>query len=165
MKKFVIGIIIFTFFILTGSVYIFAKAPTKANLTIESQTKIEIDHEQFSFGTVSLSSGVVEHRFPIKNSGTKDLRIANLASSCACTKVYFQSNTQTSPKSGMKGMTKITDWVGIIKPGESGEMVMEFYPNFHGPTGIGKIVRSLSFETNDLKNPYVILNITGEVVR
>lgn len=165
MKKFVIGVIVFSIFILAGSVYFLAKAPSRANLEKEVGAKIEIDHKQFSFGIVRLSSGIVEHRYPIKNIGTKDLKIANLASSCACTKVYFKSSTQESPRASMKGMTKITDWIGILKPGESGEVIMEFDPNFHGATGLGKIVRRLSFETNDPQTPYAEFNLTGEVTK
>ena len=165
MKKFIIGVVGFSVFILAGGIYLFAKTPSRANLEKEAGAKIGIDHREFSFGTVRLSSGIVVHRYPIKNIGTKDLKIANLASSCACTKVYFKSSTQESPRASMKGMTRITDWVGILKPGESAEIIMEFDPNFHGPTGVGKITRSLSFETNDPQTPYAEFSLTGEVVK
>lgn len=165
MKKFIIGIIFFTVLIMGIGAVLLSRAPTKAKLEKEKETKLEIDHSQYNFGTVKLTSGIVEHKYPVKNIGQKDLKIANLVSSCACTKVYFKSGSQQSPKAGMKGMTKITDYVGVLKPGESGEMIMEFDPNFHGLQGLGKITRQLSFETNDPDHSYVEFNMSGEVIK
>ena len=65
----------------------------------------------------------------------------------------------------MKGMTKPNNWIGILKPGESGEIIMEFDPNFHGLQGLGKITRRLSFETNDPDHSYVEFNMSGEVIK
>lgn len=165
MKRFIAGIVVFTLLIVGGAVWIFSKAPAKATLSKEKSVQMAIDHREYSFGTVKLSEGIVEHRYPLKNAGQKDLKIANLASSCACTKVYFKSASGESPQASMKGMSKPSVWVGVLKPGESGEMVMRFDPNFHGPTGVGKIARSLSFETNDPSQSYVELQMTGEVVK
>ncbi len=165
MKKFIIGIILFTVLIIGSGAVLLSRTSAKANLEKEKGVKLEIDHDQYNFGTVKLTLGIVEHHYPIKNIGQKDLKIANMASSCACTKVYFKSGDQQSPKAGMKGMTKSTNWVGILKPGENGELVMEFNPNFHGFQGAGKITRSLSFETNDSDHPYVEFNMSGEVIK
>lgn len=165
MKLFVAGIIIFSVFILGVGLFIVSKAPVKATLNKEKGAKIGIDYKQDTFGTVKLSSGLVIHRFPVKNIGQTDLKFANLASSCACTKVYFKTATRESPKASMKGMSGVSDWVGVLKTGESGEMIMEFDPNFHGPAGVGKISRILSFETNVPDNSYVEFTLTGEVIK
>ncbi|MDO8551272.1 MAG: DUF1573 domain-containing protein [bacterium] len=163
MNKFTIGIIIFTVLIFTGGIFILSKAPSKAGLQKEGGVKIGIDHDKYEFGTVKLTSGIVEHKYPVTNAGQKDLKIANLASSCACTKVYFKSSAGESPKASMKGMTKPSSWVGVLKPGGQGELVMDFDPAFHGPGGVGKISRSLSFETNDPAHTYIEFSMSGEV--
>ena len=165
MKKFVIGIIVFTLLIIAGGAFLVSKAPNKASLAKDENARLEIDHSQFNFGEVKLTSGILTHRYPIKNIGQTDLKIANLASSCACTKVYFKSGSGESPKASMKGMTKVSSWVGVLAPQETGEMVIDFDPNFHGINGIGKIARSLEFETNDPSHLRVEFNLSGEVTR
>jgi len=165
MRNFVIGVIVFCILIIGAGVYLLSKAPAKVALSQENGVRIGIDHKQYDFGRVKLTSGLVIHQYPIKNTGNTDLKIANLASSCACTKVYFKSASQESPRASMKGMTKISDWVGILKPGENGEIIIEFDPNFHGPQGIGIITRTISFETNDNQNSYTELSFNGEVIK
>lgn len=165
MNKFAIGIIIFSVVIVALGVYLLSRAPVRVALSPENGAKIGLESRRYDFGLVRLTAGLVVHRYSVKNLGQIDVKIANLATSCTCTKVYFKSANWESPRAGMKGMTKISDWVGVLKPGESGEVIIEFDPNFHGPQGMGKIVRGVSFETNDPQNRYVELNFNGEVTK
>ena len=126
---------------------------------------MEITEEKFDWGEIDYGGGLTIHSFKIKNSGEKDLEIANLATSCMCTQVYFKGPTGTSSKMGMKGMSRPSSYKGILKPGETGEIVAEFDPAYHGPTGVGKMERVVSFETNDPDKPYVELLLYGNVVK
>jgi len=93
------------------------------------------------------------------------LEIANIATSCMCTKAYLKQGDNKSEGFGMKGMSASSSWKGIIKPGQTAEIIADFDPTYHGPQGIGSVTRMVSFETNDPDNPYVEVSFEGEVVK
>ncbi|HZJ18694.1 MAG TPA: DUF1573 domain-containing protein [Patescibacteria group bacterium] len=164
-KKFIIGIIIFIVLIV-GSAIIFAgNSSSKAVVEKTLGAKIQIDHSSKSLGDIIYDKGIVAHSFPLKNIGTKNLEVANLSTSCMCTKVYIKTSSEKSDEFGMKGMSSPSDWKGIIKPGESAEIVAEFDPQYHGPQGVGPISRSVSMETNDPDHPYVEFSFEGDVIK
>jgi len=164
-KKFIISIIIFIVAVVGFAIVFAGNGSSKAVIEKTHGAKIQIDHSSKNLGNIIYDKGVVPHSFPIKNIGTKDLEIANLSTSCACTKVLFKSSNDNSERFGMKGMSQPSDWKGILKPGESAEIVAEFDAQYHGPQGVGPISRTVSIETNDTDHPYVEFNFEGEVVK
>jgi len=52
-----------------------------------------------------------------------------------------------------------------VKPGETAELLVEFDPAFHGPSGVGPITRTITMNTNDVKNPVLSFNLTANVVK
>lgn len=164
-KKFIIGIAIFTVLILGGGIIYSNSSPTKVTLGKTDEAKIQTLEQSFDFKDVKYDGGNVKHSFKIKNAGTKDLTIANMATSCMCTKVYLKTKTGQSPEFGMKGHTAESSWTGSIKPGEEAEVVADFDPTAHGPQGIGPISRIVSFETNDPDKPYIEFSFSGNVVK
>lgn len=163
--KIVIGIIAGSLVLLIGAVFLLSGSPSKAKLEKTAGAKIQLLEENFDFRGIPYSGGVVSHSYTFKNIGDKDLQIANIATSCMCTKTYVKTPAGTSPKTSMKGMSKLSEWVGVLKKGESGEIVGEFDPIFHGLSGVGPISRNLSFETNDPDKPYVELTFSGTVIK
>ena len=166
-KKFLIFLAILTIGIVGGAIFLVGSSSTntKAVVSKTQGAKISIDHNFKTVGDIGYSKGILYHTFPIKNTGNKDLEIANMASSCMCTKVFLKVEGKNGPEFGMKGMSAPSSWKGILKPGEKGEIVAAFDPTYHGPQGIGKVSRTASFETNDPANPYVELSFEGEVVK
>lgn len=155
----VLGIIGFAVLVSSSSIN------TKASISKTLGAKLSVDHNFRTVGDINYSKGILYHSFPIKNPGTKNLEIANLTSSCACTKTFLRLNGEDGPGFGMKGMSAPSSWKGIIKPGENGEIVAAFDPTYHGPQGVGKVSRTVSFETNDPDNPYVELSFEGVVTK
>ena len=47
-------------------------------------------------GNIPYGGGNLIHVFPITNAGTKDLEIANIATSCMCTKAYLKQGDNKS---------------------------------------------------------------------
>lgn len=163
-KKFIILILISVLGIIGFAVFISGSDKnSKASLTETIGAKISVDHNFKTVGDIGYSKGILYHSFPVKNSGTKNLEIANLTSSCACTKTFLRINGKDGPSFGMKGMSAPSSWKGIIKPGERGEIIAAFDPTYHGPQGVGEISRTVSFETNDPDNTYVELSFEGVV--
>lgn len=166
-KKFLIFIVIITMVIVGGAIALVGPSSTNTKATVSKTTgaKISIDHNFKTVGNIGYSNGILYHSFPIKNTGTKDLEIANMVSSCMCTKVFLKAEGKNGPEFGMKGMSAPSSWKGILKPGEKGEIIAAFDPTYHGPQGIGPVSRTASFETNDPNNPYVELSFEGTVTK
>lgn len=165
-KFFLISIIIIPILIIGSAVFFVSSSnDTKAVISKTTGAKISIDHSFKTVGDIGYSKGVLYHSFPIKNTGSKDLEIANLSTSCMCTKTYLKVDGKNGPDFGMKGMTAPSSWKGILKPGQKAEIIAAFDPAYHGPQGVGKVSRVVSFQTNDPYNPYVELSFEGDVVK
>ena len=167
-KKFIIFIIILTLGIIGLAIFVSgfsSTTTTKATVSKTAGAKISVDHSSKKVGNIPYGGGNLIHVFPIKNAGTKDLEIANIATSCMCTKAYLKQGDNKSEGFGMKGMSAPSNWKGIIKPGETAEIIADFDPAYHGPQGTGPVTRIVSFETNDPDNPYVEVSLEGDVVK
>ena len=165
-KKILIGIAIITLVILSGAMVFLSSTPSSSKATLQKTigVKLETPETSFDFKSIPFSGGDAIHEFKIKNTGDKPLSIANMATSCHCTKVFFKNSAGESPKFEMKGSAP-SSWVGILNSGEEGQVVSDFDPTFHGPQGVGPISRIVSFETNDPDHPYVELSFSGNVVK
>lgn len=166
--KVIIGIIVATAIVLVGAVILLGNSTpgsSKAVLGKTAGAKIESPETNFDFKDIPYSGGNAIHEFKVKNTGDKELVIANMATSCMCTKVYFQKGDEKSLEFGMKGHSTASDWKGNLASGKEGSIVVVFDPTAHGPEGVGPISRIVSFETNDPDRPYVEFTFSGNVVK
>lgn len=164
-KKIVVIIAIFTVVILGIGIFVLSSGSNRAVVQKTVGAKISIPVPSKSAGNIPYDGGDIIESFSIKNTGTKDLEIANMATSCMCTKAYLQVGSTKSEEFGMKGMTAPSNWKGIIKPGATARIIVDFDPKYHGPSGIGPVQRTVSFETNDPDNPYVEVGFNGTVIK
>lgn len=167
-KGILIGIIAATVLILVGSAVLLGQSSSgnaKAVLGKIAGAKVESLETSFDFKDIPYSGGNVQHEYKIKNVGEKSLEIANLATSCMCTKVFFQKGAEKSPEFGMKGHTASSNWKGSLAPGEEGLVIAVFDPTAHGPQGVGPISRLVSLGTNDPDRPYLEFSFNGKVVK
>jgi len=74
----------------------------------------------------------------------------------------LKTSSQTSPKFKMH---EKSSYVFEVNPGETAELIVEFDPAFHGPSGVGPITRTITMNTNDTKNSTLTFNLTGNVVK
>lgn len=165
--KVLIAIIIFSILLVVGAVVLLSGSQSGGKAQIEkvAGAKMEMTENTFDWGEIDYGGGLIIHSFKIKNSGEKDLEIGNVATSCMCTEAYFKGPAGISPKFGMKGMSRPSSYKVVLKPGEEGELVVEFDPAYHGPTGVGKMERLVSFETNDPQKPYMEVLLYGNVIK
>lgn len=165
-KKLIIITIVFSILLLAGAViFLNSSGSSKAKLEKVLGAKFETEHYSYDLQTIPYSGGSITHSYTIKNSGSAPLKLANMATSCMCTQTYFKKGEIESPRFGMKGMSRQSNWSGELAPGERAEVVAVFDPAFHGPTGVGKMERVVSFETNDPDKPYIELEFKGEVIK
>jgi len=74
----------------------------------------------------------------------------------------LKTSSQTSPKFKMH---EKSSYVFEVNPGETAELIVEFDPAFHGPSGTGPINRTITMNTNDAKNPTLSFKLTAKVVK
>lgn len=164
-KKFIVLISLFTLAIFGIAIFAFSGGENKAVVGKTAGAKISIPVSLKSVGNIPYSGGNLVETFSVKNVGDKNLEIANMTTSCMCTKAYLKQGSVKSEEFGMKGMTAPSSWKGIIKPGETADVVMDFDPTAHGPQGVGTVTRTLSFETNDPDKPYAEVGFSGTVIK
>ena len=83
----------------------------------------------------------VAHIFTVQNTGTADLMIDNLVTSCGCTIAALSSN--------------------VIPPGQRADLTVTFDPDFHETQG--PVMRLVWFATNDPTQPWAELRLAADV--
>lgn len=114
-----------------------------------------------NWGNIDIRGGDVEKIFEIKNSGSVDLEMSNIKTSCMCTTAQVIVNGKISP---IFGMHTLSSWKGVVKPDQVAQVKVVFDPMAHGPQGTGPVTRSVFIETNDSSNPTIELRVSGVVV-
>lgn len=120
----------------------------RADTAINSAGRLTAAETQFGFGSISMASGKVTHRYPIKNVGTEPLLIRKIYTSCMCTTAALIKNGKKSDAYGMPGHTPIPTINVPIKPQEEAFVEVVFDPAAHGPAGVGPIERVVTIENN-----------------
>jgi hypothetical protein len=101
---------------------------------------LDLPSDSYDFGRIPKEPDVA-HVFAVQNTGTADLQIRNLVTSCGCTVAELLSSA--------------------IPPGQRADLTVTFDPDFHETQG--EVVRLVWFATNDPTQPWVELRITADV--
>jgi hypothetical protein len=102
--------------------------------------QLQMPSASHDFGSIPRNP-VVTHIFAVQNTGTADLRLGNLVTSCGCTTARTSSS--------------------VIPPGQRADLTVTFDPNFHEIEG--EAVRLVWFATNDPTQPWIEVRITADV--
>jgi len=160
--SFLVGIIVVTVLILGGIVYFGSKMGATAQVTADSQVSVMVTENKHDWGTIDLNGGIVSKSFAIENKGASPLKLYEVKTSCMCTTAQLKTSSQVSPKFKMH---EKSSYIFEMGPGETAELIVEFDPAFHGPSGTGPINRTITMNTNDAKNPTLSFNLTANVVK
>jgi len=101
--------------------------------------KIIFEEQKYDFGKIYIGE-ISEHRFKFKNSGSGELVINNVKSTCGCTAVLVSKNT-------------------LLK-NEVGEVIVRF----HAGHNAEKVTKSITITSNDPDTPEFKLSIAGEII-
>ena len=143
-KPTIISVIIFA--VAVTGVVIFGLVQEKAKGASDgSPAEIFISPASYNFGEVSQKAGVVSASFTVKNTGTGELVIDQMLSSCACTSASLIVDGQEGPRFGMHNNPKF--WSAKIEPGESAELKVYYDPNVH-PDFRGAATREITVFSN-----------------
>lgn len=159
---FIIWMIVATIFILGVVVYAASKTGATPQVTENSEVSMFVDANNYDWGTIDYNGGIVSKNFLIKNTSDTTLQLYDVKTSCMCTTAQLKTSEITSRKFGMHDKT--TDVIEV-KPGETADLLVEFDPAFHGPSGVGPITRTITMNTNSTKDSVLTFNLTGTVVR
>lgn len=121
---------------------------TSASSSESGDAELSISPSSYNFNSVSQKEGVVSTSFTIENTGTSDLVIDDMLSSCGCTSARLVVNGKEGPSFGMHNNPK--NWEETIEPGASAELKVYYDPNVH-PDFRGSATREITLFSNDSK--------------
>ncbi len=145
-----------------GGIYLMSRSPNAAQLEKTEKSQFFTDHTNFDWGSIDYGGGDAKHTFEIKNTGEAPISLANVKTSCMCTTAKIITKNGTSP---VFRMHEVSSWKGVLEPGETGKLEVDFDPTFHEPTGVGPMERIISVETSDPNKSNVEFNLKGVVVK
>lgn len=87
---------------------------------------------EFDFGEIKQSGPIVSADFKVKNSGTEEVAIEKVLTSCSCTSAKIDKKT--------------------LKSGETAVLTVSFDPNFHFES-YEQIMRTIAIYSNALNEP------------
>jgi hypothetical protein len=114
-----------------------APQPAPANVSLP---RLDMPSMEYDFGSIPKSPDVA-YIFSVQNTGTADLVIQNLVTSCGCTTAELTSS--------------------VIPPGQRADLTVTFDPDFHKTEG--EVVRLVWFATNDPTQPWAEVRIVANV--
>lgn len=119
------------------------------------------DESSYDFGSISMAAGPVTRRFAVTNGGVSPVTVEKLYTSCMCTTASLTIAGEASGPFGMPGHGAVPRINRALAPGELAGVDVTFDPAAHGPSGIGRIERSVYLET--VGGAPLILNIAATV--
>ena len=143
------------------------KSSDSAELTANvSAGFFTVTENDWDFGTISMRTGNVSHKFEVKNEGTEPLTINKVYTSCMCTNAKITDgmgkNYGTFGMPGHGGGASRTNVQ--VGAGESITVEAIFDPAAHGPSGVGLAQRTVYLETNSNKTSSLELNFVATVI-
>ncbi len=162
IDSFLLGIIVVTVLLLGGAIFFGARLGATTQVVADSQVTTQIENTRHDWGTIDIDGGVVSKTFTIENKGSSPLKLYDVQTSCMCTTAQLQSQGRSSKRFSMH---EKNGSVFEVNPGEKAELLVEFDPAFHGPSGVGPISRTVTINTNDASNPSLSFQVTATVVK
>ena len=116
---------------------------SSTEVTVTDGARISFDKTKHEFGQIPRNGGTVSADFVVSNTGTKDLVIGDITTSCGCTSAELDTKT--------------------IIPGSSTTLTVVFDPDFHKEPQ-GAFTRTVFIPTNDASMPEAELTVGVEIL-
>lgn len=165
MSKQIKIIIAVAFGVLGLGLILFLNQPTEHEQmqgTGAEHNVLQTDTQSYDFGTISMKNGKVKTTFKVKNPTAEALTLSKLYTTCMCTEAKLMVNGTTEGPFGMPGHGSIPTFEQKLDPNQEAEIEVEYDPNAHGPSGVGRIERSIIVEGQGgkLATLNIIANVT-----
>ncbi len=128
---------------LAGSPWVWAWVGLAFLAACGGQPRIEVEVERFDMGDM-VNGAVVTRELEIRNTGTADLVIQQVTTSCSCTTAEVEPT--------------------VIPPGGTARLRITFDSGAHGPSLQGTLIRQVFLSTNDPERPEVVVEFSANVL-
>ena len=149
---FAVTILVILFANRTGS----SRSESNPNVLIDSANSagaLVAAEPFYDLGTISMSAGKVSRVFKITNTGTGQVFVKKIYTSCMCTTATLTTKEGKAGPFGMPGHEVIPTISQTIASNEEASIEAIFDPAAHGPAGVGRVRRSIYIETDSQKEP------------
>lgn len=122
---------------------------SRSTASANSAGGLSAPETKFNFGSISMATGKVTHRYWIRNAGTEPILIRKMYTSCMCTTAALvKSSGRKFDPVGMPGHAPVPTINESMSPGEQAIIEVVFDPAAHGPAGIGPTDRVVTIENS-----------------
>ncbi|MDP2637303.1 MAG: DUF1573 domain-containing protein [bacterium] len=150
MNKSIVFIVTVTVVLFAGIVFLARPGQQGVNQEnqVLGQSTLMADMGMFSFGTISMAEGKVNHEYVVTNQGSEPVTIGKVYTSCMCTEALVEKDGKTYGPYGMAGHGFMSKVGVTLEPGESMRVKAVFDPAAHGPAGVGMVERVVIIENS-----------------
>ena len=114
----------------------------------------------YDLGQISQAKGLVTVEMAVANTGTGDLEIHEMETTCGCTKAALVVAGRAGPWFGMRGHGEWpTGWAARLRPGQPATLRVQYDPDAHGIYR-GPIDRTGFIYSNDPAQPRAAVRLT-----
>ncbi|MFH0804616.1 MAG: DUF1573 domain-containing protein [Patescibacteria group bacterium] len=157
----VLGIIIITVLV-GGGIIALAASKEKAPIVQYQQNdaarpQVRVSETSFEMGTMKLSD-TKSQDVTLTNTGTKELVLSDVVTSCDCT---FAQVTVAGRVSKEFSMRRDPVWSEVVSPGETATVKITYKPSIMPVKG--NVSRSVAIKTNDPGQPLVTIKFSANV--
>ena len=140
--------------ILVLGTFIYLARPTGENGTaaktpvIPGAVALAAEKTFYDFGSISMAAGNVSQMFKVRNTGSEPIEIEKMYTSCMCTTASMMLDGKKFGPYGMPGHGFAPSMNQKMMPDEEAEVEVIFDPAAHGPSGVGRIDRTVFIENS-----------------
>lgn len=125
---------------------------------------LSVTPTRYDLGEVSQARGIVTVELAVTNQGTGPLVIAEMETSCGCTRAALVTDGRVGPWFGMRGHGEWPrGWSATLAPGARATLRVQYDPDAHGIYR-GPIDRLVYIYSNDPRQPRTEVRLTGTQV-
>jgi hypothetical protein len=122
---------------------------------------IDVTPADNDLGSISQSRGLVTVEVCLANTGTSDLEIIEMETTCGCTKAAVVIDGKAGPWFGMRGHAEWpVGWTGRLRPGQRARLRIQYDPDAHGIYR-GPVDRTVFVYSNDPERARTAVRLTG----
>jgi hypothetical protein len=115
----------------------------------------------YDLGRISQAKGIVTLEVDLANTGTGDLEITEMETTCGCTKAAVVIDGTAGPWFGMRGHAEWpVGWTARLRPGQQAKLRVQYDPDAHGVYR-GPVDRTVFVYSNDPQRARTALRVTG----
>lgn len=125
---------------------------------------LSVSPSSYDLGRISQARGIITVEMAVTNTGTGDLEISEMETTCGCTRASLIVDGKAGPWYGMRGHGEWpTGWSARLRPGQRAALRVQYDPDAHGIYR-GPVDRTVFIYSNDPQRPQTAVRLIGTQV-